>query len=87
MEGDGDGAAALERGRLAATAATLDRIDVGIILVDAGLRVQAVNRMAEAILRANDGLHLRNGRLSVSVPAKDRVLEALVRRTILTAQG
>lgn len=57
----------------------LDALAVGLMVVDAACRVLHVNRRAEQILSANDGLSRgANGVLSAGIPGEMRSLQRLV---------
>lgn len=65
----------------ASTLAALDRIDRGVLLLDAEGRVRHANRLADAILREGDGLLAEAGRLICEHPDDAKVL----RRGIVAA--
>src|SRR5258705_12752135 len=47
-------------------AAALEAVRHGVILVGSGCWVINLNSAAEAILRADDGVHIRSGRMTVT---------------------
>ncbi len=57
----------------------IDRIGVGVVLVDAKSLVMATNEVAQQILAARDGLSIANGRLTASDQATARALESYIR--------
>ncbi len=58
--------------------AALDRLAVGMIIVDATLRVLMLNREADRIVRAGDGLAIRCSVLQATVPGESRLLHGLL---------
>lgn len=58
----------------------LDRLDRGVILLDASGRVVDANSNALKVLRTCDGLGLRDGRLSFTDPALDQRLQQAIAR-------
>jgi DNA-binding CsgD family transcriptional regulator len=58
--------------------AALDRLAVGMIIVDAALRVLMLNREADRIVRARDGLAIRCSVLHATVPDESRRLHGLL---------
>ena len=66
------------RARGAAVAA-LDRLRIGVVLVDAESRVVLANRTADAILAAGDGLVIERGVLRATDAAASRQLARVVR--------
>jgi DNA-binding CsgD family transcriptional regulator len=70
----------LAEARELAFAQALERLRLGVILADAGLRVLHANRAAEAMLEAADGLARRFGRLALGDPRAQAALEAAARR-------
>lgn len=67
----------LEAGEIA-----LNSLGVGVGLLDADGRVVFCNRAAEDILRANDGLTLRNGQLTATSPDTDTALQQSIQYAI-----
>lgn len=65
----------------------LDRLDHGALVLDEHGRVLVLNRGAEALLRAGDGLCLRQGRLHARREAEDRQFQALLRGAATAAPG
>jgi len=61
--------------RAAAAEAALDRLEAGVVLVDAALRAVFVNARAEALAGAADGLSIVSGRVRAALPAETRALE------------
>jgi len=68
-------------GILAAGESVLDTLPLGIVFLSPDGATVYCNSTAEEIFRANDGLFLRNGRLS----AEDRIADARVRRAVKDA--
>lgn len=58
--------------------AALDRLPIGVFVVDAGARVVKKNRAAENLLATADGLGVSNDRLEAWRPAETAALQALV---------
>jgi DNA-binding CsgD family transcriptional regulator/PAS domain-containing protein len=58
--------------------AALDRLPIGVFVVDAGGRVAKKNRAAERLLAKADGLSVSNGRLEAGKPPETAALHALV---------
>jgi DNA-binding CsgD family transcriptional regulator len=76
------------RRRLAAAAArrdeaveVLDWFPTGVLLLEAGGRVLAANRIAESILAAGDGLRTGNDGLHAALPAEAAALRRLIAET------
>lgn len=65
----------------------LDRLDVGLVLVDASLRPLLVNASAEALVRGADWLVLSQDRIRAGEPAANTRLEALVGAAAATSAG
>jgi DNA-binding CsgD family transcriptional regulator/PAS domain-containing protein len=65
----------------------LDRIDHGVILLDAGGQVLFANRAAEAILALNDGLTAVGKAIRAATPADTRRLEGLIAEAAKGAPG
>lgn len=61
-------------------AAALDRLPQGVVLAQGDLRVLHVNRAAEAIVEAGDGILLRFGRLRLAHARLDALLQDTARR-------
>lgn len=68
-------------GVLAAGESVLDMLPLGIVFLSPAGDAIYCNSTAEEIFRANDGLSLRNGRIS----AADRIADARLRRTLKDA--
>ena len=68
-------------GMLSAGEAVLDTLPLGIVFLSGEAAAVYCNRAAEEIFRANDGLSLRNRRIS----AGDRIAQAQIRRAIREA--
>jgi DNA-binding CsgD family transcriptional regulator len=68
-----------------ALAGAIDRLAIGVILVDRDGRLLLVNRAAESILASNDGLRAHSGTLSAIHPGESALLRALVHAA--TAEG
>jgi DNA-binding CsgD family transcriptional regulator len=62
----------------------LDGLEVGAVLVDGDCRVLFVNRVAEAILRCEEGLTSRGGRLRAATPQATERLERQILATAAT---
>jgi DNA-binding CsgD family transcriptional regulator len=78
--------AALE-GSISALSSALDRLASGVVIVDQGLRVRSTNRAAEALVRAGDGIQLRNHRLIASHTEAARTLDRLIAEAAQCAAG
>jgi DNA-binding CsgD family transcriptional regulator/PAS domain-containing protein len=63
-------------------AATVDRMLVGTVILDAEGRIFKTNRVADEILQQNDGLRLGGGVLQASYPAEDRELQRLIKMAL-----
>lgn len=70
-----------------ALTASLDRMAMGVVMVDAQARILFRNHAAEAILRAGDGLTARAGHVAASSHRDTKRLEALIAATVTTAAG
>jgi DNA-binding CsgD family transcriptional regulator len=68
-------------------AGALDRLASGLVIVDQSFRVRFVNRIAEDLLRAGDGLLLRNRRLLASDADASRRLDRLIAEAAQCAAG
>ena len=64
-----------------ASAAAFDRLALGAVLVDESARPLIINRLAERILAAGDGLRVTGGALSANSHAATTRLHAAVRDT------
>lgn len=64
-----------------AAAAVLDQLAFGVLLLDERGSLVHANRQAEAMLRAQDGLRVRGGRLALSEPAEHEHWMGLLRAT------
>ncbi len=73
--------------RLRATEAALDRLPVGVCLIDQTSRITHRNLMAEEILAANDGIAERSGKLYAAAPRDDRKLAVQVAAAVATGLG
>jgi DNA-binding CsgD family transcriptional regulator/PAS domain-containing protein len=58
--------------------AALDRLAVGVVLLTPGGHLAHANPMADRILRAEDGLAIRQGSIHAANPDQDRRLQALL---------
>ena len=58
--------------------AALDRLPIGVFVVDSGGRVAKKNRAAERLLEMADGLSVSNARLEAGKPGETAALHALV---------
>lgn len=66
----------------------LDKLDRGVILMDAKGKVVDANTLAARVIRAGDGIALRSGRLVFADPVLDaRLLQAIARREAGTLNG
>lgn len=66
----------------------LDKLDRGVILMDAKGKVVDANTLAARVIRAGDGIALRSGRLVFADPVLDaRMVQAIVRREAGTLNG
>ena len=65
----------------------LDHLAFGVILLDAGGKVLFLNRSAEAIVAAADGLTLREGMLSAATSTETRALGKLVAEAAASGAG
>jgi DNA-binding CsgD family transcriptional regulator/PAS domain-containing protein len=65
----------------------LDHLPLGIVLVDAGGKVLFLNRSAEAIVAAADGLTVREGTLCAATSTETRALGKLVAEAAATSAG
>jgi DNA-binding CsgD family transcriptional regulator len=72
--------------RSADLAAALEAIRHGIIIVESGCLVINLNSAAEGILRAEDGLHLRSGRIAATNVHTERKLYCAL-RSVVTGDG
>ena len=57
----------------------LDKLNVGIVIVDATGRVCSASAVAERFLRARDGIHTQLGKLRAGGASEDRLLQAAIR--------
>jgi DNA-binding CsgD family transcriptional regulator/PAS domain-containing protein len=71
----------------AAKTAALDRLDHGVVLIDAGGRVLFANRAAEAIIALRDGLAVVKEGLRAALPADTARLQTLIADTLRGAAG
>jgi DNA-binding CsgD family transcriptional regulator/PAS domain-containing protein len=71
----------------AAKTAALDRLDHGVVLIDAGGRVLFANRAAEAIIALRDGLAVVREGLRAALPADTARLQTLIADTLRGAAG
>lgn len=78
--------AALEAERTA-FADVLDRLTIGVILLDSRGRMCGANQAAEAILRSGHGINYVDSRLAADKPQTTRQLQHLVREAGSTARG
>ena len=65
----------------------LDHLPLGVILVDAGGSVLFLNRSAETVIAAADGLTIRNGQLVAATTEDTRTLGKLVAEAAATGVG
>jgi DNA-binding CsgD family transcriptional regulator/PAS domain-containing protein len=73
--------------RIRATEAALDRLPVGVCLIDRTSRITYRNPIAEAILAADDGIAERSGSLCAAAARDDRALAAQVAAAVATSLG
>ena len=73
--------------RIRATEAALDRLPVGVCLIDQAGSIRYRNLLAEEILAANDGLAERSGSLFAAAPGESRKLAAHVAAAVATGVG
>jgi DNA-binding CsgD family transcriptional regulator/PAS domain-containing protein len=71
----------------AAKTAALDRLDHGVLLIDAGGHVLFANRAAEAIIALRDGLTVLKEGLRAALPADTACLQTLIAQTLRGAAG
>jgi DNA-binding CsgD family transcriptional regulator len=64
--------------RIGGLVAALDRLPLAILLLDRGARVVHVNRCAEQLLRAGDGLAIRDGRVTATSRPETERLQRLI---------
>ncbi len=57
----------------------LDKLNVGVILVDEGGRLHSASAVADRFLGTRDGIQLQLGKLRATNVAEDRVLQAAIR--------
>ena len=65
----------------------LDHMSIGVILVDAGGRVVNLNRYAEDVIAATDGLTIRRGMLVAATSAQSAALGRLITEAAATGIG
>jgi DNA-binding CsgD family transcriptional regulator len=63
-------------------AATVDRMLVGTVILDAEGAIFKTNTVADEILAENDGLRLAGGELRANYPAEDRELQRLIKQAL-----
>jgi DNA-binding CsgD family transcriptional regulator len=73
--------------RCSAAEEALDHLPFGVILVDAGGKVLFLNRSAEAVAAAADGLTVREGMLSAATSSETRALGRLIAEAAATGTG
>jgi len=71
----------------ASLAASLDQLTHGVVLLDAQGRVQFLNRLAENIVAARDGLSMRQGALIAARPDQAAELKVAIQRALGTQRG
>jgi DNA-binding CsgD family transcriptional regulator len=74
----------LETGR-ASTAAALEHLSVGVVLVDGGGEVLLENGVAREILAGEDGLQVSERRLRAARPVDSRALDDLIAQAVATS--
>ncbi len=67
--------------------AMLDIVDAGIFLADSELRVAHANKLGEALVRSQDGIVLRAGRLACRDTRATKRLSTLACNAVAAAQG
>lgn len=75
------------RSRAASLEQLLDRLPIGVFLVDTHMQVLLANRFGRELAAERDGLTIRNGRLCALDAAQDAQLEQLVKQTASLAPG
>ncbi len=65
--------------------AVMDKLSVGVAILDAGGRVVKCSAKAEELLAARDGLQLYAGKLRATCAKEDRDLQAAIRAALLAA--
>lgn len=75
------------RGDLDMAQALLDRLNLGVILVDQHERAVYVNRQAEELMRQNLGLKISRNRLSTTSVNEEATLHNLIREAVKTGMG
>ena len=75
------------QGRTAALSYLTDELPFGVLLLSAAGKVLETNRRAAGILRAADGLSVKNGELSAAFPPEASALRKLVGRVMATSRG
>jgi DNA-binding CsgD family transcriptional regulator len=75
------------RGEAAAMEALIERLPLGVVLVDGAGRVLQVNGAAEAILAEGDGLTVAGGRLAAPTTAETARLRRLIGEADRTSRG
>jgi DNA-binding CsgD family transcriptional regulator len=64
-------------------AATVDRMLVGTVILDAQGEILRTNNVADDILSEADGVRLARGRLEAAYPEEDRELQRLIKQALL----
>lgn len=65
----------------------LDRLQVGVVVLDCQGRPMRISARAQAMLDARDGLQITSGRLRASCGVEDRAFQALLARTATGEDG
>jgi len=65
----------------------LDRLNVGVIIVDEHGKVSSSSAVAERLLQARDGLQIQAGKLRAINTSEDRNLQAAIRETAMRNVG
>jgi len=78
--------ASLPSGIPAMLQAVIDAMPFGLAFIDTFERIAAKNEAADRILAASDGLSLRHGRLTASLPQESQILRMLIRETLRPAE-
>lgn len=73
--------------RLRATEAALDRLPIGLCLIDQAGKILHRNALAESILAANDGLGMWSGSLRAAATGDSRQLAARIAEAVATGLG
>jgi DNA-binding CsgD family transcriptional regulator len=75
------------QGQQRASLDALDRLPIGVVLLDQNTRIVAVNREAQTLLDQNDGLSVDKEGLSAAISSENRELRITIAGAIKTAIG